>query len=51
MEKCTTSGGRTREANERSFVFVHEHTDDDVTCKPPLESASIRAFLNIGAII
>ena len=23
IEKCTTSGGRTKEANERSFVFVH----------------------------
>ena len=31
IEECTTSGGRTKEANERSFVFVHQHGDDDVT--------------------
>ena len=31
LEKCTTSGGRTKEANERSFVFVHQHGGDDVT--------------------
>ena len=35
IEKCTTSGGRTKEANERSFVFVHQHGGDDVTSKPP----------------
>ena len=29
--KCTTSGERTKEANERSFVFVHQHGGDDVT--------------------
>ena len=23
IEKCTTSGGRTKEANEKYFVFVH----------------------------
>ena len=31
IEKCTTSGGRTKEADERSFVFVHQHGGDDVT--------------------
>ena len=31
IEKCTTSGGRTKEANEKSFVFVHQHGGDDVT--------------------
>ena len=32
IEKCTTSGGRTlKEANESSFVFVHQLGGDDVT--------------------
>ena len=31
IEKCTTSGGRTREANERSVVFVHQGGGNDVT--------------------
>ena len=31
IEKCTTSGGRRKEANERSFVFVHQYGGDDVT--------------------
>ena len=30
-EICTIVGGRTKEANERSFVFVHQHGRDDVT--------------------
>ena len=28
IEKCTTSGGRTKEANGRFFVFVHQRGDD-----------------------
>ena len=35
IEKCTTSGGRTK-ANERSFVLVHQHGGDDVTWKPSI---------------
>ena len=31
VKKSTTSGGRTKEAKERSFAFVHEHGGDDVT--------------------
>ena len=31
IKKSATSGGRTKEANERSFVFVHQHGGDDVT--------------------
>ena len=34
IEKCTIAGGRTKEAKERSFVFVHQHGGDDVTWKP-----------------
>ena len=29
--QCTIAGGRTKGANERSFVFVHQHGGDDVT--------------------
>ena len=28
---CTTAGGRTKGADERSSVFVHQHGGDDVT--------------------
>ena len=31
MVKCTNAGGRTKGANERSIVFVHQHGGDDVT--------------------
>ena len=31
MLKCTIAGGRTKGANERSFVFVHQYGGDDVT--------------------
>ena len=31
MLKCTIAGGRTKGANERSLVFVHQHGGDDVT--------------------
>ena len=31
IEKCTTSGGRTKEAKEGSFVFVHQDGGDDIT--------------------
>ena len=37
MVKCTNAGGRTKGANERSIVFVHQHGGDDVTWKPPIE--------------
>ena len=37
MLQCTIAGGRTKGANERSFVFVHQHGDDDVTCEPSIE--------------
>ena len=33
IEKCTTSGGRTKEANERSFLHFVHHGRDDVTWK------------------
>ena len=29
-EKCMSSGGRTKEAIKRSFVFAHQHGGDDV---------------------
>ena len=32
--KGTNAGGRTKEANEISIVYVHQHGGDDVTCKP-----------------
>jgi hypothetical protein len=28
----------TREANEKSYVNVHQHGSDDVTCKPRIEA-------------
>ena len=31
MLQCTIAGGRTKEANERSFVFFHQHGRDDLT--------------------
>ena len=31
MVKHTNAGGRTKGANERSIVFVHQHGGDDVT--------------------
>ena len=34
IEKPTTCGGRTKEASERSFVFVHQNGGDEVTRKP-----------------
>ena len=36
MVKRTNAGGRTKGADERSIVFVHQHGGDDVTCKPPI---------------
>ena len=49
-----TSGGRTKEANERSFVFVHQHGGENVTSKPPIRDMESRIqlkpkwkFLNI----
>ena len=30
MVKRTNAGGRTKGANERSIVFVHQHGGDDV---------------------
>ena len=33
MLQCTISGGRTKGANEKSFVFVHQHGGHDVTLK------------------
>ena len=34
MVKGTNTGGRTKEANEISIVYVHKHGGHDVTCKP-----------------
>ena len=31
MMKCTNAGGRTKGANEKSIVLVHQHGRDDVT--------------------
>ena len=31
IKKSTASGGRMKEVNERSFIFVHQHGGDDVT--------------------
>ena len=36
-EKCTTSGERTKQANDKSFVFVHQHGGFNVTWKPLIE--------------
>ena len=36
MVKCTNGSGRTKGANEKSIVLVHQHSRDDVTCKPPI---------------
>ena len=30
IKKSTASGGRIKEVNERSFIFVHQHGGDDV---------------------
>ena len=30
MLQCTIAGGRTKEANEKSFVFVQQHGGYDV---------------------
>ena len=30
MLQCTIAGGRRNGADERSFVFVHQHGGDDV---------------------
>ena len=37
MMKCTNAGGRTKAANEKSIVLVHQHGRDHVTWKPPIE--------------
>ena len=37
--KCTIAGGRTKEANEMSIVFVRQHGGDELTCKPPIGHA------------
>ena len=34
MLQCANAGGRTRGANEKCFVFVHQHGGYDVTLKP-----------------
>ena len=31
MVKCTNAGGRTKGANEKAFVLVHQHGRADVT--------------------
>ena len=31
MLQCTIAGGRIKGTNERSFVFVYQHSGDDVT--------------------
>jgi len=31
MLQCTIAGGRTKGANEKSVVFVHQHGGYDVT--------------------
>ena len=31
IKKSTAPGGRMKEVNERSFIFVHQHGGDDVT--------------------
>ena len=36
MVKHTNAGGRTKRANERSIVYVHQHGGDDVACEPPI---------------
>ena len=36
MLQCTIAGGRTKGANQKSFVFVHQHGCYDVTWKPPI---------------
>lgn len=41
MGKGTNAGGRTKEANETSIVYIHQHGGKDVTCKPPVD------FINI----
>ena len=41
MLQFIIAGGRTKEANERPFVFVHQHGGDDVTRKLPIYRLSI----------
>ena len=31
MVKCTNAGGRTKGANEKAIVLVHQHGRDDIT--------------------
>ena len=35
--KCMYADGRTKGANEKSIVLVHQHGCDYVTWKPPIE--------------
>ena len=47
MLQCTIAGGRTKGANKKSFVFVHQHGGYDVTWKPPiLGPALFLLFIN-----
>ena len=44
MVKGINAGGRTKEANEISIVYIHQHGGDDVTCKPPIASSHDEMF-------
>ena len=44
MLLCTIASGQKKGANEKSFVFVHQHGGYDVTKKPPIvQSAQFSA--------
>ena len=47
MMQCTIDGGRIKGANERSFLFVHQHGGDDVTSKPPISATEVIKAHNV----
>ena len=48
MLQCTIAGGRTKEANEKSFVFVHQHGSYDVAWKPSITEQTNGNMESIG---
>ena len=40
MLQCTIAGGQTKGANEKSFVFVHQHGAYNVMWKPPIRDSN-----------
>ena len=49
MLQCTIAGGRTKRANERPFVFIHQHGSDDVVLSRKKGRGNKRAEAKHGA--